>query len=150
MSIGMQILVSSLTVAASLITTAIINHFISIPKRFKAQKEEEKNEIISKIEELGDRLDETDKKQELYRKELSVNMDLLKRGMQATLKNELKIRYENWLKKGYAPMDAKDDLERMYQIYHGLGKNGVLTKLHDQFMDLPLEKKPHKQPKEVV
>ena len=69
--------------------------------------------------------------------------------MQATLKNELKIRYENWLKKGYAPIDAKDDLERMYQIYHGLGKNGVLTKLHDQFMDLPLEK-PRKQYKEAV
>lgn len=149
MSIGMQILVSSLTVAASLITTAIVNHFISIPKRFRAQKEEEKNEIISKIEELGDRLDENDKKQELYRKALSSDVELLKKGMQATLKNELKVRYENWLKKGYAPIDAKDDLERMYQIYHGLGKNGVLTKLHDQFMDLPLEK-PHKKYKEVV
>ena len=53
---------------------------------------------------------------------------------------KLKIRYEKWLKLGYAPVDAKDDLEKMYVIYHKLGSNGVMDHIREQFLDLPDER----------
>ena len=36
-------------------------------------------------------------------------------------------------------MDARDDLEKMYQAYHGLNGNGVVTELRNRFLELPIE-----------
>lgn len=60
-------------------------------------------------------------------------------GLQSVLKDLLKIRYLEWIKKGYAPMDARDDLEKMYQAYHKLGANGVMDNMRKQFLDLPIK-----------
>ena len=60
-------------------------------------------------------------------------------GLQSVLKDLLKIRYLEWIKKGYAPMDARDDLEKMYQAYHRLGANGVMDNMRKQFLDLPIK-----------
>ena len=65
---------------------------------------------------------------------------LLKQGVQALLKNELKVRYDYWLQLGYAPEDAKDDLEHEYQVYHSLGKNGVMDERRARFLRLPSSK----------
>lgn len=62
---------------------------------------------------------------------------LLKQAVQALLKNELKVRYDYWLLLGYAPEDAKDDLEHEYQVYHSLGKNGVMDERRAKFLRLP-------------
>ena len=64
---------------------------------------------------------------------------LLKKGMQAQLKNDLKVRYDHWIEKGYAPEDAKDDLEDEYKIYHALGRNGVMDGRRAKCIDLPTE-----------
>lgn len=37
-------------------------------------------------------------------------------------------------------MSAKDDLEKMYNIYHKLGANGVMDKHRETFLNLPDEK----------
>lgn len=60
-------------------------------------------------------------------------------GLQAVLKDMLKIRYLEWIKMGYAPLDARDDLERMYQAYHQLGANGVMDNMRKQFLALPIK-----------
>ena len=67
------------------------------------------------------------------------DMRLLKKGMQAILKNDLKVRYDHWIEEGYAPEDAKDDLEDEYKIYHSLGKNGVMDSRRAKCIDLPTE-----------
>lgn len=143
-TLGIALLTSGLTVLVTLIVTHLFNAVVAAPKKIRKQQEEKREEILNAIADvklsLEGRLEESDKLQQIYQEEIRSDVELLKQGMQATLKNDLKVRYENWLKKGYAPMDARDDLEKMYQVYHGLGKNGVLTKLHDRFMDLPLEK----------
>ena len=36
-------------------------------------------------------------------------------------------------------MDARDDLEKMYQAYHKLGANGVMDNMRKQFLDLPIK-----------
>ena len=60
-------------------------------------------------------------------------------GLQSVLKDLLKIRYLEWIKKGYAPLDARDDLEKMYQSYHKLGANGVMDNMRKQFLELPIK-----------
>ena len=67
------------------------------------------------------------------------DLQLIKKGIQAILKNDLKVRYEHWMAKGYAPDDARDDLEAEYKVYHSLGKNGVMDGRRARFLNLPTE-----------
>lgn len=99
-----------LTMLVGLIVTAIWNGAINVPKKRK--------ELDAKREE---------------------DLRLLKRGIQALLKNDLKVRYDYWLEKEYAPEDAREDLEAEYCIYHSLGKNGVMDERRAKFLALPLE-----------
>ena len=77
------------------------------------------------------------KKNEDAKKE--ADLQLIKKGIQAILKNDLKVRYEHWIEEGYAPDDARDDLEAEYRIYHSLGKNGVMDGRRAKFLNLPTE-----------
>ena len=91
-----------------LTVTAIFNGLLRFPKKRKAE--------LSKKEE---------------------DQQLIKKGIQALLKNDLKVRYDFWLEQGYAPDDARDDLEAEYRIYHSLGKNGVMDGRRRRFLELP-------------
>ena len=101
---------TALTMLVGLIITAIFNGAINVPKKKKA--EETKRAEDSR---------------------------LIKKGIQALLKNDLKVRYDYWLDQGYAPEDAREDLEAEYQIYHSLGKNGVMDDRRKRFLAQPKE-----------
>jgi hypothetical protein len=101
---------TALTMLVGLIVTAIFNGAISIPKKKKAE--------------------------DLRREE---DIRLLQKGIQALLKNDLKVRYDYWLDQEYAPEDAREDLEAEYRIYHSLGKNGVMDGRRARFLNLPLD-----------
>lgn len=101
---------TALTMLVGLIITAIFNGAINVPKKKKA---------------------EDAKRAEDWR--------LIKKGIQALLKNDLKVRYDYWLDQGYAPEDAREDLEAEYQIYHSLGKNGVMDDRRKRFLAQPKE-----------
>lgn len=136
----MQLLTTALTVAVTIIVTTLVNYFLSAPKRFKKQKDQEHQEVMKKIDDLEKHVTEKLQQQDRVQEEFKKDIDLLKSGDQAIIKNELKLQYEGWLKKKYAPVDAKDDLERMYNIYHKLGANGVLDHTREQFLNLPNER----------
>ena len=102
---------TALTMLVGLIVTAIFNGVINIPKKKKA-------EDVKREEDLR----------------------LLKKGIQALLKNDLKVRYDYWIDQEYAPEDAREDLEAEYRIYHSLGKNGVMDGRRKKFLDLPHER----------
>ena len=104
----MELLRTALTVLIGLIITALFNGIINFPKK---------------------------KKEEEARKE--ADQQLIKKGLQALLKNDLKVRYDYWLEQEYAPDDARDDLEAEYRIYHALGKNGVMDGRRNRFLNLP-------------
>lgn len=140
MSLETQLLTTAATVAATVVVTTLINYFFSIPKKIKQQRAEELEQLSQKIEELEENINYQFKVQIEAQKRSDADIDLLKLGTQAIIKNELKLRYETWLKKGYAPVDAKDDLERMYSTYHRLGANGVLDHMREQFLSLPDER----------
>lgn len=104
------VLNTALTMFVGLIVTVMFNGAINLPKKKKA---------------------EDAKREEDWR--------LLKKGIQALLKNDLKVRYDYWLDREYAPEDAREDLEAEYQIYHSLGKNGVMDDRRKRFLRLPTE-----------
>lgn len=104
----MEYLSSALTMLVGLTVTAVFNGILKIPK--KKKEEETKKEA---------------------------DQQLIKKGIQALLKNDLKVRYDYWLDRGYAPEDARDDLEAEYRIYHSLGKNGVMDSRRKMFLNLP-------------
>lgn len=140
MSLGTQILITAITAAVTVAVTTLINYLLSAPKKFKQQRAREMAELNHKIDNLESSINCRLEAQSEAQRKNNADIDLLKLGNQAIIKNELKLRYENWLKRGYAPVDAKDDLERMYSIYHKLGANGVLDHMRDQFLNLPVEK----------
>lgn len=101
---------TALTMLVGLVITAIFNGAINLPKKKKVQDAQREEDL-----------------------------QLLKKGVQALLKNNLKVRYDYWLDEGYAPEDAREDLEAEYCIYHALGKNGIMDGRRAKFLDLPLE-----------
>lgn len=101
---------TALTMLVGLFVTAIFNGAINVPKK--------KKEVDDKREE---------------------DLRLLKKGIQALLKNDLKVRYDYWIEEAYAPEDAREDLEAEYRIYHSLGKNGVMDGRRAKFLNLPTE-----------
>ena len=159
MEIWQAILTAAGTCLATLLVTFIFNWVTNRPKKRKeeeAKKEEQrkkeleelKQELLAKIEEVKqERIAEREAcgKDHLSLVKLVTDIQTSNVaqniGLQAVLKDLLKIRYLEWIRKGYAPMDARDDLERMYQAYHGLGANGVMDSLRRQFLSLPESKK---------
>ena len=101
---------TALAMLVGLVVTAIFNGAINIPKKKRAEDAQRNEDII-----------------------------LLKKGVQALLKNNLKVRYDYWLDQEYAPEDAREDLEAEYCIYHSLGKNGIMDGRRAKFLDLPID-----------
>ena len=106
----MEYLSTAITVLIGLTVTAVFNGILKIPKKKQAEE-------VKKVE----------------------DQHLIKKGIQALLKNDLKVRYDYWIDRGYAPDDARDDLEAEYRIYHSLGKNGVMDSRRNRFLNLPSE-----------
>lgn len=138
---GETILISGITCLLALMITTIFNWLLNKPKQAKLDRQAQEKKRIEDKEEILEEMHSL--KNGLYKKmdEQEEHINIVQLGMQASLKNDLKIRYDAWLKRGYAPIDAKDDLERMYQVYHKLGANGVMDAHREKFLALPDSKK---------
>lgn len=129
---GQIILTAAVTCAVTVVVSFLINTILTAPKKQKERRESELSTISADLQGLRCDL----QKQATQNHE---DLKTVKAGLQAVLKNELKVRYFKWLELGYAPEDAKDDLERMYTAYHNLGANGVMDKHRERFLNLPEE-----------
>lgn len=69
--------------------------------------------------------------------------DALRGGMQALLRNAIVESYNKWSEKGYCPIYARENVNRMYKPYHALGGNDIATDLVHDLNELPT------QPQEV-
>lgn len=58
-------------------------------------------------------------------------------GLQSLLRAEIIRQHEKSTERGYCPIYAKDALRRVYEAYHALGGNGVMTDLYNDVMQLP-------------
>lgn len=72
-------------------------------------------------------------------KRQEIRQSAIELGVQALLRDRMLHNYNKYIELGYAPIFAKENFENMYQQYHGLGGNGVMTQLHSEFMELPTE-----------
>ena len=157
MEVWQAILTAAGTCFATLLVTFIFNWFTNRPKKRREEEakreeqrrkelEELKEELLAKIEEVKqERINEREACGKDHQGLVKIVTDIQKSnhaqniGLQAVLKDLLKIRYLEWIHKGYAPMDARDDLERMYQAYHNLGANGIMDGLRKNFIALPVD-----------
>ena len=64
----------------------------------------------------------------------------LKLGLQAILRDRMLQSYKHFSSQGYADPEDRQNFENLYQQYHTLGANGVMTDIHDKFMALPVYK----------
>lgn len=69
----------------------------------------------------------------------------LKQGMQALLRNEIVRIYDKQMKMGYCSSYMKENIKDMYESYHLLKGNGLVTSMVSQLYDLPNEKGKDKQ-----
>lgn len=65
----------------------------------------------------------------------------LKTGMIALLRNEIVRIYENYINMGYCPSYMKENINNMYESYHKLGGNGMVTAMVSELFKLPNELK---------
>lgn len=139
------------TCLVTLLVTLIFNWVTNGPKRMKERRRKEMDEFRAEVKKSVEEVKEEANKQSDQCKndhlclsrivgDIQTTNKAQNIGLQAVLKDLLKIRYLEWIKRGYAPMDARDDLERMYKAYHGLGSNGVMDGLRARFLKLPVEK----------
>lgn len=70
-------------------------------------------------------------------KQLKDDNDSVKLGIQALLRAQMIADWNKYSEKGYAPIYAKESFENCWTQYHNLGFNGVMNKVHDNFMALP-------------
>lgn len=68
------------------------------------------------------------------------DISLLKEANQAQLQNQLYDMGDRLVKRKWASLLEKQCYEKMYNSYHKLGQNGVMTDLYLAVMDLPTSK----------
>ncbi len=70
-------------------------------------------------------------------KKIDEKNELLSNGLRSMLRQDIINTYDKYMKKGYAEVYVKDNIQDMYKNYHALGGNGTITHLVEEFMDLP-------------
>lgn len=61
----------------------------------------------------------------------------IKLGVQALLRDRMLQKWDYCEERGYARIDEKGAFEAMHTSYAGLGNNGVMDKVYNEFMSLP-------------
>lgn len=74
-------------------------------------------------------------------KSVKTKQDSIKLGVQALLRADMIRDYNKWMEKGYAPIYAKENFENVWTQYHALGGNGVMDNIHQEFLNLPTERR---------
>lgn len=62
----------------------------------------------------------------------------LEKGVQALLRDRLMSEYKYHISKGEISMADRDNYSNMYECYHALYENGVMTDYYKQVMSLPV------------
>lgn len=62
---------------------------------------------------------------------------LNKKANQALLRDRLRTLYKEYINQGWVDIDDKSNYSNMYDIYHALGKNGVMDEMCKQVLKLP-------------
>ena len=127
---GQTLLTGAISCIITLTITFIFNFIVNKPKKDEDKRVKELEKLRK---EFGEQLENINISIIGISEENKIQME----GIQAVIKNDLKVRYLECIRLKYAPMDAKDDLEWMYKVYHKLRANGVMDGLRSEFLALP-------------
>lgn len=73
------------------------------------------------------------------RQEIEIKKQIaIEAGMQALLRDRLIQSYNYHKAKGYCEIHNRDNITNMYKQYHNLGENGVMDRLMEELLDLPV------------
>ena len=65
------------------------------------------------------------------------DQEALRAGTLALLRSEIIRNYDHYVNKGVTPIYAMENVLALYDAYHALGGNGVMTKLVDELKEQP-------------
>ena len=116
-----------------IIITDLVSRLKASTKKARERKEQENKAIIRSVmkEAIDPLMQKTTK--------LEDGLDLMKKGTQASLRNNLYELYDGCSQKGYATYDERNNFENLYDNYHKLGSNGVMDDIHKKFLDLKID-----------
>ena len=63
--------------------------------------------------------------------------DAVKLGIQALLRAQMINDYNRYVEKGFAPIYARENFEKVWKQYEALGENGVMEDIRKKFFALP-------------
>lgn len=61
------------------------------------------------------------------------------KGLQALLRQQLIRAHEKFTRQGYCAIQDRELVDSTYEAYHGLGGNGIATKMVEDIHELPIE-----------
>ncbi len=65
----------------------------------------------------------------------------IENGLQSILRAEIIRQHDKHTERGYCPLYAKDAMVKVYEAYHALGGNGMMTRFYNEIIALPEEQK---------
>ena len=66
---------------------------------------------------------------------------VIKKGLQALLRDRLRQNYIQYMQDGVIDLADKENFENLYNSYHQMGVNGVMDEMYKQVMCLPIMRK---------
>lgn len=78
------------------------------------------------------------KEQKKSRKTEAEKRDANSRGTMLLLRVQLIEYHEEWMKRGYVTKHGIQNFMEMYEAYHSLGGNGMVTHLLEEVRELPI------------
>ena len=64
----------------------------------------------------------------------------LDNGMRALLRDRIIQACDHYFEKGFLPLYARENIQSMYDAYHGLGGDGIITDMVKRVMALPYKR----------
>lgn len=63
----------------------------------------------------------------------------IENGLQSILRAEIIRQHDKHTERGYCPLYAKEAMVKVYDAYHALGGNGMMTRFYNEIIALPEE-----------
>lgn len=141
-----SVIVAIITGSFSLLTFLLTRFFTTKDRKIKNDDEEAK-----RITELEHRMDKTEKNVDKLAGAVSdmianqakheERTKVLYDSIESTLRNDIVNMYNTYYEdKGYMPIYARENLDKMVKEYYALGGNGVIPSLVDKLYSLDTEK----------
>lgn len=145
----LEIIIGIIGLIGTILGILGITTYINARIKHKAEKKNQENDKLETlkynehIRELKEIISLEISPIKIDLKEIKDDLMLVKKGTQATCRNDLEEMYSKADKEGFCSDDDKQKFEATYQIYHMLGNNGVMDVKREKLLKMP-ETKPVK------